>query len=96
MIRFYSAQDPCYADYVQRKSKQNLTLVIEEDLLQAARKAALDRGTSVNRLVREFLTSLTDDSGRARLARARLKKTFAAGLVDVGELNWSREDLYER
>jgi hypothetical protein len=78
------------------KAKQNLTLVIEEDLLRAARKVALDQRTSVNQLVREYLAELAEEPSRRRLARARLRKAFETGLVDVGDRTWSRDDLYER
>ncbi len=76
--------------------KQNLTLTIEEDVLLAARKAALERRTSVNQLVREFLASVAEESGRRRLARARLKAAMDKGLVEVGEKTWTRDELYER
>jgi len=79
-----------------RKTKQNVTLVVEEDLLLAARKVALDQRTSVNQLVREYLTALVEDPSRRRLARARLRKTFESGLVGVGDRNWNRDDLYGR
>jgi hypothetical protein len=78
------------------KSKQNLTLVVEEDLLLAARKIALDRGTSVNQLVREFLAGLMEEPSRRDLARARLKKAMETGLVEIGERTWARDDLHER
>jgi hypothetical protein len=78
------------------KAKQNLTLVIEEDLLLAARKLALDQRTSVNQLVRDYLTTLVQEPGRRRLARARLRKAFETGLVEVGDRKWSRDDLYDR
>ena len=78
------------------RAKQNLTLVIEEELLREARKVAIDRRTSVNELVREYLTALVDDPSRRRLARARLRDALAKGLVRVGDRTWSREDLYER
>jgi hypothetical protein len=76
--------------------RQNLTLVIEEELLLAARKIALDKRTSVNQLVREYLASLVEEHSRKRVARARLKQDFDTGLVEVGDLAWSRDDLYER
>ena len=76
--------------------KQNLTLVVEEHLLLAARKVALDQQTSVNQLVREYLAVLVEDSSRRRLARARLKGAFERGLYDGGDHNWSRGDLYDR
>jgi len=78
------------------KGKQNVTLVVEEDLLLAARRVALDQRTSVNQLVREYLVTLVEQPSRRRLARARLKKTFATGLVGVGDRTWSRDDLYVR
>lgn len=78
------------------KTKQNLTLVVDEDLLLAARKVALDQGTSVNQLVREYLERLVDEPSRRRLARARLKEMFETGLIETGGRTWSRDDLYER
>ncbi len=79
-----------------KKTRQNVTLVIEEDLLLAARKVALDQRTSVNQLVREYLTALAEEPKRRRLAHARLRKVFEAGLVKVGNRKWSRDDLYAR
>jgi len=37
--------------------------------------------------------------GRAQpeaVARARLRKAFETGLVEIGDRTWSREDLYDR
>ena len=85
----------CYTEAVDRP-KQNVTLVIEEDLLLAARKIALDQRTSVNQLVREYLATLIDQPSRRRLARARLGGVFEKGLVGVGDRNWSRDSLYDR
>ena len=78
------------------KPRQNVPLVVEEDLLLAARKVALDRRTSVNQLVREYLAALVEEPSQRRLARARLRKAFETGLVDVGDRTWSRDDLYDR
>lgn len=77
------------------KTRHNVTLVVDEDLLLAARKVALDRRTSVNQLVREFLAALVDEPNRRRLARARLRQSFEAGLVNVGDRAWNRDDLYD-
>jgi hypothetical protein len=78
------------------KAKQNVTLVVEEDLLLAARKVALDQRTSVNQLVREYLVTLIEQPSRRRLARARLKDRFEKGLVGVGKWKWTRDSLYDR
>ena len=78
------------------KTRQNVTLVVEEDLLRAARKVALDQRTSVNQLVREYLEALVEAPSRRRLARARLRTAIKTGLVCVGRRTWSRDDLYHR
>jgi len=78
------------------KAKQNVTLVVDEGLLLAARKIALNQRTSVNQLVRKYLAALVDEPNRRRMARARLKQAFETGLIEVGDRNWTREDLYER
>jgi len=90
-----AAHNPCYTEYVE-KARQNVTLVIEEDLLLEARKVALGQRTSVNQLVREYLSALVEEPGRRRLARARLKKLLETGLVEVGDRKWTRDDLYDR
>ncbi len=77
-------------------AKANLTLVVDEDLLLAARKVALDQRTSVNQLVRDYLETLVNQPSRRRLARARLRKAFETGIVEIGDPKWSRDELYER
>ncbi len=81
---YSAARIPGYTVAVE-KTKQNVTLVVDEDLLLAARKIALDQRTSVNRLVREYLAKLVEEPSQRRLARAHLRHVFEAGLVDVGE-----------
>jgi hypothetical protein len=46
--------------------------------------------------VREYLVTLVEEPSRRQLARARLRNTFETGLVEVGDREWSRDDLYER
>ena len=76
--------------------KQNVTLVVDEGLLLAARKVALDQRTSVNQLVRDYLASVVEGPSRRRIARARLKEAFQKGLVEIGDTRWSRDELYDR
>lgn len=83
----------CYTETVER---QNLTLAIEPELLLEARKLALERRTTVNQLVREFLGGLVGQQGRRKLARERLAAMMDQGIVDLGPRNWTRQDLYER
>ena len=71
----------------------NLTLSIEDEILHEARKYALERRTTVNQLVREYLTGLTNQEERRRVARERLKKAFREGLIELGGRKWTREEL---
>ncbi len=82
----------CYTYPVSR----NLTLAIDDNLLLRARRVALERRTTVNQLVREYLDGLVRGDSRRQLARERLGKAFAEGIVDVGVVDWNRDDLHER
>ena len=79
--------NPCYTDYVP-----NLTLVIEDRLLREARKLAVDRGTSVNQMVREFLENTVRQSETRSQARDRLLRLS----LSIGRITWNRDELYER
>jgi Family of unknown function (DUF6364) len=81
----------CYTDPVQK----NLTLTIDEELLRSARKAALDRNTSVNQLVREYLESLTRQEERQEKALAEMREMFRTSEFKSHPVKWKREDLYE-
>jgi plasmid stability protein len=75
----------------------NLTLSIDEDLLRRARIRALERGTSVNTLVREYLEGFVG-VGAARQALDEflaLAEQTSAGSGESGR-TWTRNDLYDR
>ncbi len=73
----------------------NLTLAIDDDLLQRARQAALRENTSVNALVRDFLGSYVDARSR-RLAALSDFEAIAAATHSKTAEPWSRESLHER
>jgi len=75
----------------------NLTLTIDDGVLRAARIRALEQGTSVNAVVREYLR---DYVGRADAAGA-LERIFEiadrSGASSGPEgRTWTREELYDR
>jgi hypothetical protein len=73
----------------------NLTLSIDDDLLQKAREAALREQTSVNALVREYLTRYVD--ARSRRMRALDALDAAAERTHSASTGrWSRESLHQR
>lgn len=73
----------------------NLTLSIDDELLQRAREAALRERTTVNALVREFLQRYAD-ARRQRLAAIDALDAVA-GRIEFGSTgSWTREALHER
>ena len=83
--------NPCYTGGVQR----NLTLTIDEDVLREARKVALDRNTSVNQLVRDYLVELSGIAERRRKAKAAIEQMFRDTHIRI-DRKWTRDELHER
>jgi hypothetical protein len=76
--------------------ERNLTLALDDQLLRDARKIALDRNTSVNQLVREFLVRLVRETDHQQAALADLEEIFRTTHAEVGVRGWTRDDLHER
>lgn len=75
----------------------NLTLAIDETILRNARKAALDRDTTVTALVRDFLTELSAAQAQENeIYAAELARAFKENQVHIGPRTWTREQLHER
>jgi len=73
----------------------NLTITIDEDLLRRARIRALERGTSVNAVLREFLQAYVggnDDRVRAIRGVIDLARRTGAGR---GDARWTRDELHD-
>lgn len=74
----------------------SLTLTIDEDLLRQARIRALEQGTSVNALVREWLENYADADRQRSAAQGFLavaKRSRASS--GAGGRRWTRDDAYE-
>jgi plasmid stability protein len=73
----------------------NLTLSLDDSLLQQAREAALAEHTSVNAMVRDFLTRYVGSKQR-RLEALDTLDAIAARSASRSDQIWLREDLHER
>lgn len=73
----------------------NLTLSLDDEILQKAREAALRERTSVNAVVREFLTRYADNHER-RLKAMDALDAVAARNQSRSDAGWSRDSLHER
>lgn len=75
---------------------KNITLSIDERILAEVRRYAAERDTTVNGMVRDYLTRLAEHADRASSARKRLRELSESSEARIGSANWRREDLHER
>jgi Arc/MetJ family transcription regulator len=75
----------------------NLTITIDDELLKRARLRALERNTSVNALLREYLEAFAGERSGAT-ARKRFAAIARAASSSSGGKgrSWSRDDLHDR
>ena len=73
----------------------NITLSIDDAVIEKARKLAHARGTSVNQMVRDYLESLVRPAGRDRFG-AELKRLTAEGKGRSKGWRFNRDALHER
>lgn len=76
---------------------KNITLALDEDVLAEVRKYAVAHNTTVNGLVRDYLTRLATQENRAATARKRLVELAQKSTWDPGpDWKWDREAIYDR
>ena len=75
---------------------KNITLSVDENILAAVRRHAAERNSTVNALVRDYLTNLAAHEDRANRARARISQLSKQSQGRLGKKTWSREDLHDR
>lgn len=73
----------------------NITLSVDEDVLQAARRRAEAMGTSVNQLVREYLQELAGKSDLKAVAAEFVRLSQVAQGHSRG-WKFNREEIHER
>lgn len=75
----------------------NLTIVVDDAVLRRARIRAVERGTSVNAAVAEYLTRY---AGSSRAADALTTFVELADAAEAGSgpggRTWTRDDLHDR
>ncbi len=74
----------------------NLTIVIEGDTLKRARMRALEEGTSVNAVVRDYLVDYAGMKAKKDRAINDLLRLSQRAKTRRGNRQWTREDLHER
>lgn len=75
----------------------NITISLDDDILKKAKKIAIDRNTSFNGLVRDYINGLVDKEERSRLLMIEeLDSLFAGSSARIGPKTWTRDELHER
>jgi hypothetical protein len=71
---------------------------MDDRIVKEARKIAVDRETTLTKLVREYLERLVAENSSTEKQRAldQLNESFKRHQVHVGKRTWSRADLHER
>ena len=72
----------------------NLTIAIDDEILRRARIRAIETGTSVNALLREYLESFAGDDRMQ--TRRSIVDHAREHTVAIGARGWSRDDLHDR
>lgn len=75
---------------------KNITLSLDETVLATVRRYAAERHTSVNALVRDYLTDIAQREQRARQVRQRLRELSEQSPARIGNASWCRDQLHER
>jgi uncharacterized protein DUF6364 len=75
---------------------KNITLSVDEDVLAVVRRYAVDKNSSVNALVRDYLTGIAEHEDRATKPRRRIRQLSKRSAARMGQKAWSRQELHER
>ena len=76
--------------------KRNLTLAIDESVLDRARVAAVRKKVSLTALVRDYLTRLSREDREREASLRRLRRLMEAKPLAVGRVAWKRDELHDR
>jgi plasmid stability protein len=74
----------------------NLTIALDDDLLRQARIRAVEQGTSVNAIVREYLATYAGATSKREAAMKSLIQLSRRSKARRGGKKWSRDELHER
>ena len=73
----------------------NTTLSIDAAIVKKVSKIAIDRGTTLNAMVREYLISVAESDAAVRREQAdRLMASTERLAREMGPHGWARDDIY--
>ena len=72
----------------------NLTITVPEAVLKSARLRALEQGTSVNALLRDYLSQFAGTQSAQAKAAQRILDLSRTARAGRGKARYSRDDLH--
>ncbi|CAH2407002.1 hypothetical protein [Mesorhizobium ventifaucium] len=75
---------------------KNITLAVDDQVLEQVKLTAAEQGTTVDALVREFFATVAAKRRAKDEARVALLRLACETSGDMGGKNWNREALYDR
>jgi hypothetical protein len=74
----------------------NLTITVPEEILKSARRRALEQGTSVNAVLRDYLSQFAGTESAQTNAAKRVLELSRAARSRRGKSKWTRDELHQR
>ena len=74
----------------------NITLTLRPELIREAKILAAQRDTSVSGLVADLLESALGQTDTYQSVWEREKTAMTAGLMEVGDITWGRDEVHAR
>lgn len=74
----------------------NVTLKIDDELLDKARRLASRRKTSINAIVKEKLEEFVSTDLQREAVLGGLEDFYAHSKALIGRITWSRDEIHER
>jgi predicted transcriptional regulator len=74
----------------------NITLKVDDRLLEDARLLALKKKTSINAIIRERLEQFVSSDQTRETTLKGLDRFFRRSKARVGHKTWSRDEIHER
>ena len=74
----------------------NITLKIDDDILEKARRLAFQRNTSINAIVKQKLEEFVSSDLSREATLSGLDAFFQRSKARVGERTWTRDEIHER
>jgi hypothetical protein len=74
----------------------NITLKVDDRVLEKARRLAMQKKTSINAIIRNKIQEFVSSDSSRESSIKGLDNFFNRSKARVGKRSWTREDLYER